>query len=313
MGKMDRLTEQSALRVSIAATVVVALFGILFGLLSGAFSIAFDGFYSLADATMTVLSLIVSELIVRSARTNALSGKLRDRFTMGFWHLEPIVLGLNGLLLMVVAIYALINAVITLLDGGNVLKFDLAILYAVVTLAVCLAMAWFGHRVNLRLKSEFLKLDVRAWIMSGCITGALLVAFILGWAVQGTRLEWLSPYVDPAVLALVCLVIIPLPLGTVRQALSDVLLITPPDLKVHVDSVAEEMVAKYGFKGYRAYAARVGRGTQVELYFILRTGLPPEPLEHWDRLRDEIGDAIGGEGPDRWLTIAFTTDPGWAE
>jgi len=30
---------------------------------------------------------------------------------MGFWHLEPIVLGLNGVLLTGAAIYALINAI----------------------------------------------------------------------------------------------------------------------------------------------------------------------------------------------------------
>ena len=30
-------------------------------------------------------------------------------------------------------------------------------------------------------------------------------------------------------------------------------------------------------------------------------------------IRDEIGEAIGGESPDRWLTIAFTTDPEWAD
>jgi predicted Co/Zn/Cd cation transporter (cation efflux family) len=32
---------------------------------------------------------------------------------------------------------------------------------------------------------------------------------------------------------------------------------------------------------------------------------PAKKLQEWD----EIGTAIGDEGPDRWLTIAFTTDP----
>ena len=94
------LTEQGFLRASIVATVGVAAFGIVFGLLSGSFSIAFDGAYSLVDAGMTILALWVSSLIVRSAKADALSGRLRNRFTMGFWHLEPIVLGLNGTLLM---------------------------------------------------------------------------------------------------------------------------------------------------------------------------------------------------------------------
>src|SRR4051812_34471191 len=94
------ITEQGFLRMSIVVTVCVAAFGILFGLLSGSYSIAFDGAYSLADACMTMLALWVSSLIVTSAEENSRSNRLRSRFTMGFWHLEPIVLGLNGILLM---------------------------------------------------------------------------------------------------------------------------------------------------------------------------------------------------------------------
>ena len=36
-------------------------------------------------------------------------------------------------------------------------------------------------------------------------------------------------------------------------------------------------------------------------------------IDEWDALRNEIGDAVGGEGPDRWITVVFTGDPEWAE
>lgn len=304
------LTETKLLRISIAVTFVVALFGIVFGVLSGSFSIAFDGAYSLADATMTILALIVARLITSNATHNR---RLDKRFSFGFWHLEPIVLGLNGIVLMSVSIYALINAVANLLAGGHQLEFDFAIVYAAVTLAACLIMAFIGSRANRTIQSDFITLDVTAWMMSGGITAALLVAFIGGSLVEGTGLAWIAPYVDPAVLALVCLVIIPMPIGTVRQAFSDILLITPEGLKAHVDEVARATVKKHGFVSYRAYVAKVGRLMQVELYFIVPPGLPAKSIEQWDGLRDEIGEALGDEGPDRWLTIAFTADKEWAE
>jgi predicted Co/Zn/Cd cation transporter (cation efflux family) len=307
------LTEQGFLRASIAVTIFIAALGIAFGLLSGSFSIAFDGAYSLVDAGMTILALSVSSLIVRSAENDTLSGRLRNRFTMGFWHLEPIVLGLNGILLMAVAIYALINAVLTIAYGGYETRFGLAIVYAAVTLLICAIMAVTGRRLNKSLRSGFLSLDVKAWAMSGGITAALLVAFLIGQAVKDTPLSWISAYVDPVVLALVCLIIIPLPIGTVRQALSEILLITPVDLKAHIDRVATEFVHREGHLGYRAYVAKVGRATQVELYFIVAKNQPPKALEEWDSLRNRIGVAIGGEGRDRWLTIVFTTDVAWAE
>ena len=107
--------------------------------------------------------------------------------------------------------------------------------------------------------------------------------------------------------------VIPVPAGTVKQALADILLITPSDLKQHVDKIAQAVVRRYGFVSYRAYVARVGRGRQIELYFIVPTDWPPKKLQEWDQIRDEIGDAVGDEGPDRWLTVVFTTDPEWAD
>jgi len=305
-------SEQSILQISIAVTIFVASFGVVFGLLSGSFSIVFDGVYMLADAAMSGLALVVARLIALSALAEPPRGKLRDRFTMGFWHLEPMVLGLNGIMLTGVAIYALINAIGSLMDGGRNLEFSYAIFYAVVALIACLGMAWLETRANRKLKSDFIALDAKAWIMSGGITAALLIAFSVGYVIQGTELDWITPYIDPAVLALVCIVIIPMPIGTIKQALADMLLVTPIDLQQHVDQVAKQVVERYGFKSYRAYVAKVGRGKQIELYFIVPPDQPAKKLEEWDALRDEIGDALGGEGPDRWLTIAFTTDVEWA-
>ena len=305
-------TEQSVLRISIIATFLIAALGIGIGLWIGSFSIMFDGVYSLTDAIMTVVALWVSKLI-----TSSLGERTQERlvrhFTMGFWHLEPIVLALSGFILMGTALYAFLGAVNSLMTGGRELNFDKAIIFAAVSMVTALAMAAFDRRANRRINSNFIEMDAKAWLISAGMTGALLIAFIFGWAIQGTSLQWMAPYVDPAVLAVVCLFVLPIPVPTIRQALADVLLVTPAELKAHVDEVAARVVALHGFRGYRAYVARVGRGRQIELYFIVPQGEAPRPLEHWDRLRDQIGEMIGDAGPDRWLTIAFTTDVEWAE
>ncbi|WP_372017005.1 cation diffusion facilitator family transporter [Pseudoxanthomonas sp. 10H] len=305
--------EQRVLRFSIAATVLVAALGIVFGLLSGSYAIVFDGIYSLADGATSVVALLVVNLIASHTAGESQDRRLAEKFTMGFWHLEPMVVGAAGMLMSGAAVYAFINAIGSFLAGGRPLHFGQATIYAGATVAISLAMAWYGRRANRRLRSELIAMDVRGWLMSAAITAALLVAFVIGLAIQGTSLEWISPYVDPAVLALVCLAIFPIPLRAVRQALSEILLVTPAALKHHVDAVAQRIVERHGFLSYRAYVAKVGRGRQIELYFIVPAGWPPRALEAWDALRDEIGEAIGGDSPDRWLTIVFTTDREWAE
>ncbi len=306
------MSEQAVLRLSIAMTFVVAAVGIGFGVASGSASIIFDGIYSLTDAVMTSVALLVSSLITQrlSERRQA---RLVQRFTMGFWHLEPIVLGLNGILLSGAAVYALVTAVGSLLTGGHPLQFGRAILYATVVLIVAIGMAIHNRHANRSIRSNFVALDVQGWTISAALTGALLAAFVFGWAIQGTALAPLSPYVDPAVLTLVCVIVIPLPVPTIRRALADILLITPSDMLAEIDAVARDVVARHGFLDHRAYVARVGRGRQIELYFIVPQGQPPRPLEEWDAIRDQIGEAIGGDITNRWLTIAFTTDPEWAD
>lgn len=308
----DPRTEQGVLRLSIAATLLTALAATLFGLLANSSLILFDGVYSLIDVVMTWLSLLVARLIAQSTHTDTLQSRLNQRFTMGFWHLEPIVLGVSGILMMGAALYALINSVDALLSGGREIALGAAIVFAAVSLVLEAGFGAFILRANRRIGSDFIALDAKNWLIAAGMSACYLAAFVGGALVHDTQLAWIGPYIDPGILALVCLFVMVAPLGTVRRALSGILLVTPGALQAHVDAVAQAVVADQGFIEYRSYVAQVGRGQQIELYFVVPADDPPRPLSHWDALRDTIGDALGEASPDRWLTIVFTTDREWA-
>ncbi len=306
-------TETGCIRLSIFITILVAALGVIFGMISGSYAILFDGVYSLVDAAMTALTLLVVNMITIAARPQEPDNRLQQRFTMGLWHLEPVVIGLNSAMLMMVSIYALFNAILSLLNGGRELVVGWALLYAAFGLIACFTAAWLGRRANRTIQSQFLDMDVRAWFMSGCITAALLIAFLVAMAVQGTPYEYITPYIDPAVLALVCLFLIPMPIPAIRQAIYDLMMVTPTDLKAEVDTAAAAFIAKHDFLDWRAFVSRMGRSKQVELHIIVPVDAPLRSISEWDTLRDEIGAVIGDEGPDRWLTVVFTSDMAWAE
>ncbi len=308
----DATTEQGVLRLSIAGTLLMALAGVAVGLFANSSLIIFDGIYGLIDVVMTWLSLLVARLIAQSTQADTLQSRLNQRFSMGFWHLEPIVLGVSGTLMIGAALYAFINAVDALTSGGRLIALGPAIVFAAISLLAEGALAVFVLRANRRIGSDFIALDAKNWIIAASMSACYLVAFIGGVLVRGTPLAWIGPYIDPGILAVVCLFVMVAPLGTVRRALAGILLVAPGELQAHVDAVAREVVARHGFLDYRSYVAQVGRGEQIELFFVVRADDPPRALAEWDRLRDEIGDALGEESPDRWLTIMFTTDLEWA-
>src|SRR5947199_306172 len=175
--------EQRMLRLSIGVTVVVSLFGVLFGLLSGSMSILFDGVFAAIDAAMSGLALFLSRLV---------SGdKVNRRFQFGYWHIEPMVLAFNGGTLMLLCFYAFLNAVDNFLGGGRQLNFDWALVYAVIVCVVCFGMSAYESQANRVIASDFVRLDAQSWLMSACVTSALMVAFVLAWLLRGT---WFDKY-----------------------------------------------------------------------------------------------------------------------
>ena len=300
---MQPSAEQRLLKLSIAVTIAVAAAGVLFGLLSGSMSIVFDGVFAAIDAAMSGLALFVSRLVNRVTENR--------RFQFGYWHIEPMVLAFNGGTLMLLCFYAFLNAVDSFLAGGRQLDFDWAMAYAVVVCAVCFAMFFYERHANRHIGSDFIRLDAQSWLMSACITLALLAAFAIAWVLTDTPYARFTPYADPVVLALLTLVLVFVPIHTVRKALTEILLITPRELDDHVRQVMDDIVARYGFRTYTSYVAKVGRAQFIEIHVAVPADTPIDSVAKADTIRREIAAAIGEEGPHRWLTIDFTADPQW--
>ena len=102
-----------------------------------------------------------------------------------------------------------------------------------------------------------------------------------------------------------------MPIRTVRKALQEVLLMTPPELDAKVRGVMDGVVGRRGFKTYTSYAVKVGRAEFIEIHVAVPESMRLDNVAEVDAIRREIADALGGEGPQRWLTIDFTADPRW--
>lgn len=299
-------TEQQALKVSLVAILIFSALGIGFGLVSGSYAIIFDGVFSLVDAVMSVVSIVVSTLILRST-SNGLSKRLRRRFTMGFWHFEPFILAVNALMMMSVGAYALVQSVLALLSGGRDIEFGPAVIYAVIILALTATVTIWEHRANKRIKSALVDMDVKGWIMAGGVTSALLIAFAIGFFLEGTQFAWFRPYVDPAVLTVVALALIPVPLSILRKAVAELAMVTPEPLLREAEELAGRVSRREEFTDFRIQAAQIGRAKQVEIIFQVPADMPPKPLQEWDAIRTEIQRELGQGDPNHWIAVMYTT------
>ncbi|EFH09888.1 cation diffusion facilitator family transporter [Pseudoroseomonas cervicalis ATCC 49957] len=298
----DGRAERRTLTASILLTILLALAGIACGLLVNSSSILFDGVYSLADAALTLLALGVSVLLDR--------GETR-RFQFGFWHLEPMLVLLNSTVLALSCGYALLGAVNDLLGAGRSVAFGPGLWYAAGSGLAALALFLVMRRRARALGSELLAMDARGWLVSGLLSLALGAGFLVAGALQGTRHAALVPYLDPALLAGMTLLLLPLPLGAAWRAGKEILQLAPAGLDGEVRALVAGIAERHGFEAYTTHVAKTGRVRFVDITFLAGPALAAKPLQEFEAVRAEIAAALGAEPPGHWLNIDFTTDRRW--
>lgn len=299
---MDTAREQRILKFSIGVTVAVSAVGFIGGLLVGSQAILFDGIYSLVDVALTLVSLSVLRLVAREHS---------PRFQYGYWHLEPMVEALGGVILSLACVYALANAVIGLTTGGHEVKFGPALWWAALLSASNLGMAAFVAQRARRLQSALLWLDVRGWLLGGLMSLAVVLAFGIALVLRGGAHAYWIPYLDPLVLAAISIAVLPVPLRSAWKAMREVLQVAPDTLDARVQAVMSAFVAEHGYLDFTSHVAKMGRMRFVEIHILTRPDTVIGTIGNVDALRDEIAERLDARGSEFWLTIDFTADPAW--
>jgi len=299
---MSPASEQDALKVSIVVTALTGMAGIVAGVMIGSRAIIFDGMYSFVDVMLTFGALTVSKLIIKEPNR---------RFQFGYSHLEPLVAAVESAILVTVCIYAAINAVQGLMSGGNAVSYGFGLLWAGVMCVSGMAMAVYMGRLARAQDSILLTVDARGWIMSGLLSLALLVAYGIAMALDGSAYSHWVPYVDPAVLLCMSLALLPIPLKTLFITIRDVLELAPKDFDQRVRSVLDTLTKERGFLRYSSHVAQVGRVKFVEIHILVPTDFRVETVQAVDDIRREIAARLEASWPQTWLTVDLTADPEW--
>lgn len=315
MGEYDSFArqEQSVLKLSIGFTLLLSAGGILTGVITGSSSIIFDGMYSAIDSIFSVAALLVARLIYLDANRYSMeTPRFTRRFHHGFWHLEPMLLALNGISLTIAVCYGFFEAISSILAGGHTPEFGPAVKFSSIAIVLCVGMAVYETKRNKTIESDFIAVDIKSWIVSAGISLALLLAFIFADLITDTPYAGLLPFIDPVVLATIACIMFPMPLKIVFNAVQEILLITPVELDEKIRAVTDMIVERHNFSDCYYYLAKVGRSTMIEIHLVLPQHYNIGDIEFLDKVREEIGREIGEESPDRWLTVSFTGDEKWA-
>ena len=296
--------ENKILKLSVIGALFFALFGIAWGWAIKSDMIIFDGLYSFISVVLSMLSLYIN---------NYMAKRDFEKFPFGKHILEPIVISIKSLIIAIMCSYSLIEAIKTLMNGGNSLEFGLALIYSIVSVLGCGIISFYMKEQEKKINSELIKAECTQWFMDTALSTAVLVGFIIAMVLAGTKLKSLNPYIDPFMTIVVSLVCIRIPIKTFIESFKEVICVEAndeinDDIYVLVKGIEEE----YNFEESITRVSKVGRELRIEIDFVYNKDSKLKTLDQMDNVREEINDAIKHIDYNKWLNVSFTGNKKWA-
>lgn len=295
-------TEQRLLWQSAGLMGLIAVAATWFGLLTNSHAILIDGIFSFVAVIIKMLMIMTSRLTTRESS---------KKFQFGYWQFEPLVLAAEGGFTLIIVVYAFLNGMISLFSGGNAMNFGLAVIYALTFTFANMGYYLYVHRVNRKLKSSLIHFDNMSWLVDACFAASLFISFGLAYLLEQTSYAHYGVYVDPVILVILSLTMLPVALNILGPAVRQVLGMAPEGLHEKVHEVMDDFMVRYRFKDYVSSVQRYGKIAFIDIDILIPKNYPIQEVGDLDRIRDEIDKALGGKSVRKWLTITFTTSRRW--
>lgn len=297
--------EQRTLILSLVCVVVIALGSLAWGLAIESDVVILNGVFSLVSLIGSVLYLTAARLVTRPADR---------RFQYGYAHVEPMVNSVNGMLVLIICLYAFINGVEGLRAGGSEVDAASVVWFGVVSGLICVAVGTYELWMARRIGSQLLRNDAREWLIDATFSLVTLLGFAVLFVLEDPLRSAWARYADSALVAVLALLFLPIPLGVVGRNVRELLHMSSEDDAItrRVEAAMQAIREEHDIRSHTTHVAKVGRSHLVEVNIVVGPHFELQTVAEQDGLRQRIWSAVDRSIDAAWLTINFTADPRWA-
>lgn len=296
MAAPDPTTERQPLLRSIGLTGLIGVLGIVWGIVSGSQMILLDGAYAL-------IGLVVSWLLLLASR---LAGsEPGGRYPFGREAITPLVIGVQGFVLLATLAFAAFEAVATIREGGSTVTAGPAILYSTIT-TVASVVFWLWLR-SVSGDSDLLVAEATAWRIGAMRGVGMMIGFVTMAVLANSSRAEAAAYVDPVMVLITCVLFLAAPIRMVRTTILELLEGEPEaEIREAVRGAVETVSQRYGIVDPVVRTTKVGPKLYVELEAMVA---PDVTVAQQHQVREELNALLDELPFDLWLNVELLPRP----
>jgi cation diffusion facilitator family transporter len=230
--------EQRTLTLSLVGVAAIAFASLAWGLAIESDVVILNGIFSLVSLVGSVLYLVAARLVTRPADR---------RFQYGYAHVEPLVNGVNALLVLVICVYAFVNGVEGLRAGGDEVDAGSVVWFGALTAVVSLAIGGYEMRVGRLTGSQLVRNDGREWLLDAAFSLVTLVGFAVLFVLPEPQRGLWARYADSVLVMVLALAFLPVPITVLKRSAGELLHMASED-----DAIAARVEAEMRVDSHRA-------------------------------------------------------------
>ncbi len=292
--------EKRALKLSVVGAFVMAVSGIGFFFAAKSEAILLDGVFSGIGFVLSVLTLKVSQIVLRPDD---------EHFHFGYAHFGPWLNVLKALLMLILCVFAVISAIDALLSGGREMQAGIAVIYGAVATTACATLALIFRRVAKNTKSALVAVDAESWYIDTLMSAAVLIAFVIGYSMQDSAYSDYVRYVDPVLVLVIVAVALPVPVRILVSSFSDLLGYAPDkELLEQLDRLFLQAVNNVDVADYRIRVLQLGSTINVLIHLRPGPAFELAGFNSLDATRDRIQQQFAEVDRNVVLDVVFVGD-----
>ena len=295
MAATDVATERHALLWSMAITAALGGVGVVWGIASDSQMILLDGVYA-------VLGLLVSWLLLMAS--GLAQSEPSHRYPYGRESVTPLVIGVQGFVLLATLGYAAVDACLTIRDGGSTVDPGWAIVYSVFTTVGSLVTWRWLRAIATSTGSDVVISESTAWKIGAFRGVGMVVGFTALALIIGTGLDSAAPYIDPGMVLVTCVLFLPAPISMVRTTIVELLEGAPsPEVQGPVLDAVAAVRTQFDLDEPTVLMTKIGPKLYVEVDGVVA---PDVTVAQEHEVRRALSERLDALPFDIWLTVELT-------
>lgn len=154
-------TEKQLLTQSVLFALMFALVGIVVGIITQSYVIAFDGLYSIMSVMLSLFALVSYRFMSKHDW---------KRYPFGKTAVEPLVILVQNSILLMVLLFSVGGAILTLASGGRMVDTSIALSYSTLSALGCLIITLYIHHQSKKVRSGILKAETTHWMFDTIVS-----------------------------------------------------------------------------------------------------------------------------------------------